>query len=458
LITYLTLLGGVLLALAVPLAATIAGRDTKTVLIDRLNDIGRFASLAEPAVRTGQVEALSWDLESYNSLYGIGVAVFDRYRRIVVASPGWLRRDDPEVDAALDAALVGERPGMDRVVWPWRQGPLVVAEPVSRGGDIIGAVVTMSPTDGIRARTLRRWALLATVGLAVLVAGALAAAPLTRWMLRPVRDLDEAAHAIAAGRLTARVAVGAGPTELRRLAESFNQMADTVARLLEQQRAFVSYASHQLRNPLAALRLRVENLVPCPDPALDPATARDHALTIDEVDRLAGICDGLLALAHADAADPVVVTVDVAALAEDRVAAWAPVAARAGVTLTRAGPATALARAGAGVVDQVLDALIDNAIKFAGPDATVTVTVGGDADGAVDLHVIDDGPGLPTNAGAAATEPFWRNPAHQNIAGSGLGLAIASTLLERTGARLDLAPGEPHGLDARLRLPAGTAP
>jgi signal transduction histidine kinase len=109
-------------------------------------------------------------------------------------------------------------------------------------------------------------------------------------------------------------------------------------------------------------------------------------------------------------------------------------------------------------VDQVLDALIDNAIKFAGPNATVTVTVERDSAGAVDLHVIDDGPGLPAGAGAAATEPFWRNPAHQNIAGSGLGLTIASTLLEGTGARLDLAPVEPHGLDAHLRLPAGAAP
>jgi signal transduction histidine kinase len=319
---------------------------------------------------------------------------------------------------------------------------------VGSDGEVIGAVLTISPTTAVRGRIGRAWALIALGSLVAIGLSGFAAWPITGWILRPVRELDDATHDIAGGRLATRVRPVAGPTELRRLAESFNTMADTVNTLLERQRTFVSYASHQLRNPLAALRLRVENLTVY----LSRDGGQEHALTLDEVDRLTRICDGLLALARADAAGLTSVVVDAAAVADGRVEAWRPLARRAGVTLRRSGVDTARVIAAADVIGQVLDALIDNAVKFAGSAATVTIAVDPPAGGWVELHVVDDGPGLPDADLAVAARPFWRDPGHGDRPGSGLGLAIVATLVEACGGSMDLSAATPHGLHVRLRL------
>jgi signal transduction histidine kinase len=446
LLIYLSLFVIVVAALAATLAITIAVRDTQTVYIDRQGDAAWFASLAESALRTGQQDEFSTHLAGYDRLYGIAAELIDRDGNVMAASRTGLRPDE-HTDRHVAEALAGERAGLDHVLWPWKDITLVVAEPVGSDGEVIGAVLTISPTAAVRGRIARAWALLAVGSIIAIGLSGFAAWPVTGWILRPVRELDDATHDIADGRLAARVRHVAGPAELRRLAESFNTMADTVTRLLERQRTFVSYASHQLRNPLAALRLRVENLTVY----LDRAGREEHALTLDEVDRLTRICDGLLALARADAVGLTLEEVDAATVAAGRVDAWGPLARRAGITLRRSGVATAPATA-ADVIDQVLDALIDNAVKFAGSGATITIRVDPPAGGWVELHVVDNGPGLPDADLAGAARPFWRDPGHGDRPGSGLGLAIAATLVEACGGTLDLSAATPHGLHVRLRL------
>ncbi|HEU4422915.1 MAG TPA: HAMP domain-containing sensor histidine kinase [Pilimelia sp.] len=454
LITFQSLLALVLLALAIPLALATAARDTQTVFIDRLNDTALFASLAEPALQTNQTVALRGHLVRYDELYGIAVAVVGRDRGIVAASRAGLAVDREPVASRIEAALSGEQSSLTGIVWPWSREPLVVVEPVGRAGEIIGAAVTISPTAGIRVATTRQWVLLgAAVLLAMLVGGA-AGIPLTRWTLRPVHELDEASHAITLGRLDSRVRADDGPPELRRLAVSFNTMADAMCALIERQRAFVSYASHQLRNPLAALRIRVENL----GNGAGGAPDAEHAATLGEVDRLTDICDGLLALARTETVREPVVDVDAGAIANERVAMWGPVAARAGITLHRTGPDRAPIRAPVGVLDQVLDALIDNAVKFACTGATVTVHIEqppGEA--RTHVHVVDTGPTVDPAELAVATRPFWRGAAHQNIEGSGLGLAIVETLLRTYDGTLALTPAQPTGVRATVTLPASRA-
>ena len=104
----------------------------------------------------------------------------------------------------------------------------MVAQPVINGGDVTGAVVTMSPTDRLRRSVARDWLALVLGELLAVIGCALLASRLTRWILRPVRDVDVAAHAIATGRMTARALDGTGPPELRRLTSSFNEMAANV--------------------------------------------------------------------------------------------------------------------------------------------------------------------------------------------------------------------------------------
>jgi signal transduction histidine kinase len=450
LLTYVSLLTSVLFALEIPLAATIASRDTQHVFIDRLNDTARYASVAEEAVRSGRALTLEAELRRYGDTYGIDAFVVDRDRQVIAQSSDFIDMEQPDVRARLDAALAGGRE-TGRVVWPWSDAPLVVAEPVDLGGEVLGAVVTISPTDQLRSRTARGWAVLAAVGLLTLALSWLAAVPVTRWVLRPVHDLDEAAHGLTAGNLQARVSGATGPIELQRLAHSFNVMADTVVESLERQRAFVAQASHQLRNPLTALQLRVENLTEY----VGAAGEEELHIAMEESARLARILDALLALARAESGQVELETVDTAQAIVDRVAAWRPVAERrsARVTaMTAGGPAYAVCQAGA--LDQVLDALVDNALKFGPPGVTVALSAAQNADGTVEVHVRDDGPGLADDERQQATARFWRGRADQNIEGSGLGLSVVAALLKASGGALDLLPNSPSGLDARVTLRA----
>jgi signal transduction histidine kinase len=204
-----------------------------------------------------------------------------------------------------------------------------------------------------------------------------------------------------------------------------------------------------VRNPLAALRMRVENLAETV-PDLDGAEAE---AALAEIDRLARICDSFVALARADAPAVEPVAVVPAELVRDRLAAWSPAARREGVVLA-AGPLDPCElQVGPGIVDQVLDILLDNAIRHAGRGTSVTVAVRREEPGVM-LEVTDDGPGLPPELMNTGIVPFWQRLDSGPRSGSGLGLAIAVTLLERSGGTLDLTAALPHGVCARVRVPA----
>ncbi|MGK5556182.1 ATP-binding protein [Actinomadura kijaniata] len=446
--TFLTLIVAVLGVLSVPLATAAASRDTQAMFLDRVNDTIRFASIAETALRTGQTLALRAELRQYEELYGIGALIVGRDGEPVLVSGTDVDPYAPRVRAKIDEALSGNRSATTEVFWPWRDDPLIVVEPIARNGEVIGAALTLSPTDRLRATTLRNWGTLAGECLAALLVGVLAASRLTRWLLRPVHELDAAAHALTEGRFGERVGFTSGPRELRNLVTSFNAMAEQISMLIERQRAFVSYAGHQLRTPLARLRLAMDNLAP----QTLPSGREDHQLVIEEIERMARLYDALLAYAHADAASTELGPIDMVEVADARVAAWRDMAAEEGVTLVREGDGPAVALAAADTVDQALDALIDNAVKFAGPGSTVTLRVGRPDPEWVEVHVVDDGPGMAPDELGRAAEPFWRHPRDQNLDGSGLGVTIAKALVTAGGGTLDLLPADPHGVDARIRL------
>ena len=159
--------------------------------------------------------------------------------------------------------------------------------------------------------------------MAALGLAALLTVPLSRWVLRPVRRLDDAVHTLTDGDLTARAEPGQGPPELRRLVADFNRMAEALRASSAQQRALVADASHQLRNPLAALRLRVDAL----ESVLVPGGREDHRLAVGELERLTRVLDDTLALARAQDGADEPVAVDVRECARDRLRAWSAAAA-----------------------------------------------------------------------------------------------------------------------------------
>ncbi len=459
--SYLMLLVLVLVALEVPLCVTLASQSTQRLAADRLADAIRFSTLAEPALRTGESVDLEYELGRYSELYGIGSAVVDADGRGVVAFPADLDLANSYVLRQSRRALAGQQAADDGRIWPWRSTPLVVAVPVGSGGENIGAVVVVSSVRETANALSALWTALVAGGLLVLATAIVAARYFARWTLRPVAELDAAVNEIGAGNYQVRAPAHLGPPELRRLANAFNEMTVIITELLERQRSFVSHASHQLRNPLTALRLRVEELG---EDIVGDAAREGHRLALEETQRLCQVLDSLLALARADRGQSRLEKVDPAEIAAARVRAWRPVADLRGVALSYLPPPEPVrVYTVVTALDQSLDALIDNAVKFSNAGCGVVVrvdavgspaTAGAGGTAGVAVHVIDDGPGLTAEQRKQALERFWRAPDMQNVAGSGLGLPIVSVLVEASGGRLDLLPANPNGLDACIWLPA----
>ncbi|WP_055529469.1 sensor histidine kinase [Streptomyces graminilatus] len=455
----IVLMAAVLLALGVPLAISVAGAQQQKVVVDRIDDTARFAALAQfvsdrptgsrikDAVTDERGDTLQRELESYYDVYGIRSGVFYRNDAPMANAPrDWYVPESGEVRDAFAEALLSRRSHDPQQVWPWQRTRLVVASPVIRDGDVVAVVVTDSPTGQMRSRTLHGWLVIGAGEFAAMLLAVGAALRLTGWVLRPVRVLDATTHRIATGSLKSRVAVAGGPPELRRLARSFNEMADNVEDVLEQQRAFVADASHQLRNPLSALLLRIELL------ALELPEGNEEIASVQtEGKRLAEVLDDLLDLALAEHAEADLALTDIGALTAERVAAWAPLAKAKGVSLVGDCPATT-AWADPVTLSSALDAVIDNAVKFTPEDECVRVSVASNGSTST-VVVTDGGPGLTDDELSRIGDRFWRSGRHQNVKGSGLGLSISRILLAAGGGTISYDHHEPHGLKVTVRVP-----
>jgi signal transduction histidine kinase len=346
----------------------------------------------------------------------------------------------------VQEALAGDIATGERFSDTLGENLMLVAVPVASGGEVLGAVRITFPTDELDADIRRYWLLLAGVTLVGIAAVGAIGFVLARTITNPLQRLRQSASALGRGELSTRVGEGPGPREVQDLSASFDAMAGRLERLVASQREFAADASHQLRTPLAALRLRLENLR---DGGGDPKRDVDAALV--EVERLSGIIDGLLVLARAESTEPPLDEIAVGDVVADRVAAHEALADRQGVTLAaRAGEVSAMAVPGA--VDQMLDNLIDNAVKASPRGSTVTVEAAR-ADGVVEVHVVDEGPGMSEEERRHAFDRFWRSGA-TGRGGSGLGLAIVDRLATASGGTAELRPAEGGGTEAVITLPA----
>ncbi|MEU8435717.1 HAMP domain-containing sensor histidine kinase [Streptomyces sp. NPDC029216] len=454
----MVLMGAAALLLCLPLADAYARGRTEHLLLQRRSEAVRFADLADRAGSEADRAELSAEIGRYAQLYGAEVAVVDAAGATVARAAGAGPAAGPPLPEAADAgrrALTGRSTDRLPTVRPWGPDRVVLAEPVGRDERVSGAVLMTVPTDAARRDVTARWSLIAAGAVAAFAAAALVAAGIARWLMRPVLDLDRAVERLAAGSLRARAVSDSGPPELRRLRRHFNAMAEAVAESLGRQRDFVADASHQLRNPLATLVLQLENVEPhiTPGPGLD-----EHARALEEAERLEELLDGLLALARVESGTAELADQDLARAVRGRVEAWAPVFRAAGLELAAAGLHGELCvRALPDAAGRILDAFLDNAVKFVPRGGRVEVRVSRTPGGEAVVRVADDGPGVPADQVDLLLRRFTRSPEHQNVRGSGLGLAIAEEIARISGGRLDAGPNAPHGLVFAFRLPSPQA-
>jgi signal transduction histidine kinase len=210
-------------------------------------------------------------------------------------------------------------------------------------------------------------------------------------------------------------------------------------------RAAMADVSHQLRTPLAALRLRLDVL----SQDTDPDTAEELSGAQDEIARLSHMVDGLLAVARAESVlvEPVGIQVD--EVIRDRTAAWRPVAEERGVDLhpSCGGPVPAIA--GEGHLEQVLDNLLANALDAVPAGGQVQVSAVVEGDGAR-VVVADDGPGMTPRQ----QEMAFRRFVSSTPGGAGLGLAIVHRLVTSNGGSVALSDTPGGGLTVTVTLPA----
>ena len=456
LVTYLTITALTLAVVVVPLGRVFADREQSRLTFAIERDAQAVASLVEDDLEAGVTPSVDATLTGYRNTGG-RIVVVDTDGVSVADSddPSAPPRDfstRPEIVAALD----GQRTSGSRASETLGTDLLYVAVPVASGGTVHGAVRITYPTSTVDARVRSTWLRLGLLSAVVLALVASIGLLFAHGVTRPVRRLQRASARLAAGDLAVRVDQDDGPPELRELAETFNATAEQLAQLIESQHRFVADASHQLRTPLTALRLRLETLAPhVAEPArpkLDAAIAETH--------RLGRLVHSLLVLARSDATSTEPCPVDLRAAVDDRVDAWAPVAADQAVRLHSVCSPGVWVMAFSGAVEQILDNLISNALDAVPDDTDLLVRADIELD-AVELHVIDQGPGMDADARAHAFERFWRPTADRVGAesGFGLGLAIVAQLAARSGGSARLQPGPGGvGLDAIVRLRLAEAP
>lgn len=452
--SYLTLAVFVLVILEIPLGIAFARNQQALLTTGIERDATVLAGVAEDALERGVRTDLDTVVRRYDQRTGGRVVIVDNHGISVADSdPPAPGRRDFSTRTEFATALSGRVATGTRYSQTLDQRLLYVAVPVASGGVVHGAVRITYPTTEVDRRVTRNWLLLAAVAAVVLAAATLASVLIARSVGRPLRRLQRTASTLADGQLSARADSDAGPPEVRAVATTFNTMAARLEQLLASQRTFVADASHQLRTPLTALRLRLENL----EAAVDNDAAADLAAAIDETTRLTRLVDGLLTLARTEGAHAEPVAVNAAAALRNRHDAWRPVTDDRDITLRLHITAVPPVAAAPGVIDQALDNLIANAIDAAPPDSTITLTAQ-PADNTVELHVTDQGPGMTETQRRRAFDRFWQSQTTSNN-GFGLGLPIAQRLITANRGTIELRDAPDGGLDAVIQLqPAPSAP
>ena len=437
---------------------------TQELQINRAASVNRLAQVAFDAAGDGDTVRLQQEMDTYSGLYGEGIVV--RVQQQTLASGG-LAADRPDVQNALSLARLNVSNTSLEQLEPLGSGSRIIFRPFGSASQVLGAVVLDVHADAAQQKLRERWLGVGVAALALAAVLLVGAARVTGWVLRPVLRLDSAVHELERTGRTGNLPED-GPPELRQLSRSFTAMANTVSASMAAQRQLIADTSHQLRNPVGALRLRLDLL------QLELKTAREHDAAeraMTELDRVEEILDGVLKLAAAEhrasegylraAGSPgehlPAQPLDPYPVLQGEIERAAPLAEQAGCRLVLAEPPQppALAACHPAELAQMAGELLNNAIKYA-PGATVAAAVRLEQDVVV-VEISDDGPGLPAAERASAATRFWRSPRHSSVPGTGLGMTIVGELASANGGRLVLAEASPHGLSARIEFPVAAS-
>jgi signal transduction histidine kinase len=441
----------VVLILEVPFGVVLVRRENDEFSTSLHRQARTFAVLAEAEleeVGPGPLQALA---TQFRASAGPDLVVLDIDAKVIADTghPAVATGSMPFDAATVASVRLGRSVQTMMQLRPSGPREQVVLLSIGAPGDMHGFIAASksraSVVDKVRDEILG----LGLLGLSIVALAVAAALAISRSLSRPLRDLGATARALGTGNLAARADTRRGPPDIRELASTVNDMADRLEQLVRAQRTFVADASHQLRTPLTALRLRLDTL----EDVIGEDRHADYELVIAETQRLSRLVDGLLALARAEGMHAERQPLDLVASVDERVDLWSALADERGVTLAADLPETpAVASLVPGHLEQILDNLIANALDVVDRGGRIDVDVASTPTGAT-VTVTDNGPGLTPDECAHAFDRFWRGRLQGNSRnGSGLGLAIVAELVRANYGTVSLVPRNPHGLTATVRF------
>jgi signal transduction histidine kinase len=293
--------------------------------------------------------------------------------------------------------------------------------------------------------------------LFLFVVGVAGAILIRRQLLARVEGIRQTVSAIMQGDLRHRLPTASSGDELDTLSQTLNGMLDHIEHLIRGISNVSNSIAHDLRTPLAELRSRLEELT-----LTRPAPAETFAevdAAVADIDRVMRVFTALLRLAEIDsgARRSGFVRVDAAAVAAEVVEYYEPAAEQKGVDFSFQAAGDAAVAGDPVLLAQAVSNLIDNSLKCVHERGAISVRVARRADGAVEIAVADDGPGIADADKPRVTERFFRGDSSRGTPGVGLGLSIVDAVAKLHGGALQLLDNHP-GLLAQMVLPLTTAP
>ncbi|WP_328782270.1 ATP-binding protein [Streptomyces canus] len=294
-----------------------------------------------------------------------------------------------------------------------------------------GETVTVrEPRSSVTREVGRTLLIIGLVALLAVIAAVLLAIRQANKLASPLTDLAETAERLGSGDPRPRHK-RYGVPELDRVADVLDSSAERIARMLTAERRLAADASHQLRTPLTALSMRLEEITLTDD----PDTVKEEAnVALTQVERLTDVVERLLTNSRDPRAGNAV-TFDLDEVIQQQLAEWRPAYRSAGRAIVSSGKRHLTAVGTPGAVAQVLAALIENSLMHGGGTVALRTRVTGNQ--AV-IEVTDEGPGVPADLGARI---FERTISGRNS--TGIGLAVARDLAEADGGRLEMLQAQP---------------
>lgn len=455
LVAMIGLVGVVLIAHDVPLALHLSQieRDRLTTAIER--DAFTIGGKISPTLPLDDLErhsAIDAVLDEYLQTKNGIVVVVDRNGYLLSSTdPAIARGTDYAGRPEIATALLGDPSSGTRLSNTLGGDLVYVAVPVLSGAEVLGAIRITFPKSVLDTSVRDQLqGLLLAAGVSVAMAIVLALV-FARTVTKPLDNLRVTTDILALGDLTA-TAREEGPRETRQLAQSFNVMAKRLGGLVDRQRSFAGDASHQLRTPLTALRLRLEQAIMLVES--QPLVAREHLdEALNETDRLTHLTEQLLHLARAEGAVLEKENIDVCEIVRDRAQEWQYLADENDVAIVVQAPETLLVNTNQLALREIIDNYVDNALEVAPLASQVTITVLASAE-SVQIVVGDAGRGMTSEQRDRAFDRFWRADVDSNRrTGSGLGLAIVAQLAQASGMQVELRQSPHGGVDAVVNIP-----